>query len=563
MSTTPVQVLANALPIIEVSMVESRLVRDYLAGAPALASFFSGHPRDADAFRRKAAEVDRRLDAAARGRVAAAFRPLSENAVRKLARILAGDGYMVTTGQQTGLFTGPLYTVHKALSAMRLAAELETLLDRPVLALFWCAADDHDWAEVNHVSVLDGQRYVQRIGLPDDPDAPAMAMSHRPIPASIGVALDELSAALPRSPWGDACLQRLRAAYRPGRSMAEAFEDALAAVLEGMDVALVSSAHPLVKRHSLPVVRRALVDWAAQERAVAGQTARLEAAGYPAQVAVAEGASNVFLQTEAGRDRLVRDGDAWMLRRARRRFAESELLERLEREPGNFSPNVLLRPVVESSLFPTVAYVGGPAETSYFAQIGCLFLAHGILPPLASPRHSVTLVDPKAAALLERNGLDPRSVRLPFAELVARVVKEELPVEVGAALERLRERVGASFDELAAAASALDPTLAGPLRGARHRALARAADLEKKILHHARLRQASRFEQVRRAAAALYPAAPQERVLNVFPYLAEYGPRLLEAVLRGMAVELNGRYPEYGVTCNDDALAAPEKGGIA
>ena len=564
MSAPPAARELQGLPAVRVARASSPLVRDYLAGATALAPFYSGHPHDPAAYRRKAAEVDRRLDAAARTRVRDAIRPLSEGAESRLAHVLAGDGYFVTTGQQTGLFTGPIYTVAKALSAIRLAAELESLLGRPVLALFWSAADDHDWAEVDHVSVIDAQNHVQRIALPPAPDAPPLAMSHRPLPAAIGPALDELRAALPDTPYRDALMHRLRQSYRPGRAMAVAFEETLAGVLEGLDIALVSSAHPLVKQHSAPVIARALREPEAQEQLVERQTRRLTDVGYPAQVGLAPGASNVFLQTDAGRDRLVRERAGWLLRRTRQRFEDAELRARLDAEPAAFSPGVLLRPVVESALFPTLAYVAGPAETAYFAQLGCLFLGHGILPPVVVPRHVVTVIEPGVARALARQGVTLEEVHRPFEEVVARLVKEELPTGLSASLAELQRTTAQAFDDVARSAGDLDAHLAGPVAAARNRGLGLVRDLERRIERQVRRRQQTRFEQLRRAAANLYPDdAPQERVLNLLPYLARYGPALLRQMLEGMTLALDQSHPDYGVECNRDALAAARNDGIA
>lgn len=562
MSTTPAQVSAAQQPAIEIAEpAGSALLRDYLAGAAALAPFYFGHPADPGAYRRKAAEVDARLGAAARARVADAFRPLSTGAARRLERILDGAGCFVTTGQQTGLFTGPLYTILKALSAVRLAQALESVLDRPVSALFWCAADDHDWAEVNHAHVIDGANYVQRITLPDDgPEVPPLAMSHRVLGPEAETAIERLAAALPETEFRAERLAALRNAYAPGRSMAAAFEDALADVLAGQDLVLVSAAHPLVKQHARPLLQRALADAAGQERAVATQTERLVAAGYAAQVSVAAGASNVFRQDERGRDRLVRDGEDWLLRRTRRRMGAATLLEELDGQPGAFSPNVLLRPVVESALFPTVAYVGGPAETGYFAQIGCLFREHGIEPPVVYPRVGVTLIEPRVRKVLEKFSLGVPELRRPFEEVAAQLVREQMPAEVTNALASLRTGLTEGYARLAAAASAIDPTLAGPLATTRNQALAQSADMEKKIRHHLRQRNETRLEQIRKAAVHLYPeGAPQERVLNVYPYLVRYGPGLIGALLERIPVRLNAQGPTGwdGLRCAAGLPAAP------
>ena len=552
MSRSAVEVLAGELPGIAVApLAGPRLLQDYLAGEPAAAPFYGGHPADPAAYRRKAAEVDARLDARSRQRLALSFRPLGSSAERKLQQVLAGRGYFVTTGQQTGLFTGPLYTIYKALSAIRLAASLEALLGRPVLALFWSAADDHDWDEVSHVTVLDAAGYPLRIALGSRADDVPHSMSGRFLDGSAGLAIDQLRELLPATIFRDGYVQRLRAAYAAGRTMADAFEDALAAALEGQEIALVSSSHPLVKQHAAPILRAALEQAARDERLIAGQTERLLLGGYHAQVSVAPATSNVFFSDGQGRDRLVRERGRWVLRRSRRTMGDEEVRSRLATEPASFSPNVLLRPVVESALFPTLAYVGGPAETSYFAQIGCLFLAHGIMPPVMYPRHSVTLVEPSTARALSKFDMELAQLRQPLETLLDGVVRRDLPLDVMRELERLRSGIALGFEALAAAAERVAPGISVVLAGERRQALGRVAALEKRIVRHARRAQAARLEQLRRAATLVQPnGAAQERTLNTFHFLARYGPELIGRLLAAFKVEIGANHPEFaGVNC--------------
>jgi bacillithiol biosynthesis cysteine-adding enzyme BshC len=566
MSRSVVPVLAEKLPGVVVSTAHGpRLLRDYLAGETAAGAFYGGHPGDPAAYVRKAAEVDARLDPASRSRLAAGIRPLSPSAGSKLAQVMAGRGYFVTTGQQAGLFTGPLYTILKALSAIRLAGALEALLARPVLALFWSAADDHDWDEVAHATVLDENGYPARIELAGrSPEAPH-PMSRRVLDGSASLALDRLRGLLPATVFRDGYLPQLRTAYASGRTMAAAFEDTLAAVLAGQEIALVSSADPVVKQHSASVVRDALEHAERDEQQVARQTERLVRAGYHAQVSVAARASNVFFSDEEGRDRLVRQGDGWITRRTRRHFSTAELRTRLDDEPAAFSPNVLLRPVVESALFPTLAYVGGPAETSYFAQIGCLFRAHGIMPPVVFPRHSVTLVEGATSRALDRFGMELAQLSQPLEELLDGVIRRELPPQVTEELERLRGAADRGLDALGEATAALAPGARASIAGTRRQVLAQLTAVEKKIVQHARREQAVRLEQLRRAAIQVYPGGqPQERVLNAFHFLARYGPELLARIAAALPHPIGTAHTAFaGVECGEPPLAAPSWRGIA
>jgi bacillithiol synthase len=525
------------------------LVQDYLAGAPPLSRFYAGHPADPEAYRRKAAEVSARLGAAARARVAPAIEPLGDAADR-LRRITAGDGFFVTTGQQPALFGGPLYTLYKTLAAIRLAESLEGLLGRPVLALFWIGADDHDWDEASGAALLDGRGYARALRVQAPTDVPPLPLSERPWGSGIESAVAEFAALLPDGPLTADVAQHVRDAYTPGDTVAASFTATFRFLLRDQRIALVNSAHPALRQAAAPVLRADAARWHEHGQGIERQSARLAAAGYDVQVAVTDGAANIMLLDELGRDRLVRGSGGWVTRRERRPIADGELLRRIEQEPERFSPNVLLRPVVESALFPTLAYVAGPGELKYFAQIGCLFRAHGMLPPVVVPRPSVRLVEPAIARTLDRLGLQPDDVAQPYDHVAARVTRSGLPAAVPAALERLRSMLRDGYADLAAAATPIDPSLVGPLASARNASLVQLAEAERRIERRFRRRNDVLMEQVRRATASLQPdGAPQERVLSPLPFFARYGRPLIAAIRDALDLEPRGSVDWDGPGC--------------
>ena len=220
------------------------LIRHYLAGDPVLAPFFAGSPFDPAAFRRKAEEVRARFDTPALEAMAGAVHPLGDGAREKLGRVARGDGFVVTTGQQPGLFGGPLYTVSKALTAIALARRLEAILEAPVLALFWVASDDHDWEEANHVHVLDPANTLHRLALEGDPDS-TRSMGRRPLESGAEKPLDELAQMLPPSEFTPHVIKRLRDAYASG-TVARAFRGVLADLFDVcLSQCLVGSLSPL------------------------------------------------------------------------------------------------------------------------------------------------------------------------------------------------------------------------------------------------------------------------------------------------------------------------------
>lgn len=529
----------------------SRLLDDYYEQADALAPFFAGSPWDPDAYRRKAAEVDRRFDAAAREDAAAAIRATSAEARDRLDRIRDGDGLVVTTGQQAGLFTGPLYTVYKTLTAVRLARTLEKVLDRPVAPLFWIASDDHDWAEVNHAHLLDRRNRLRRIETEGEPGEPPRSMARRRLGPGVEAAVAELARVLPDTEFSRELLETVARAYRPERSVADAFGELIATLFQRFDLLLVDPSHPAVKRRAATVIERELAHAEEHGERLAEQTRRLEDAGYARQAPVLAGATNVFYEDERGRERVLRTADGWRLRRTRRILGESELRGRLEEEPERFSPNVFLRPVVEAAVFPTVGYVAGPGELGYYAQIGCLYEAHGIGMPLIFPRAGVTLIEEKIRKVLDKFDLEPDDLRPPLHEVAARVLREQLPADVRGALATWRARLDEAADGLVDAATSIDPTLRGPIHGVRNAAHIELNELERKIVRRVEAQDDIALRQLEKARVNLYPNSKrQERVLNVLQYLTRYGGARLDDIAESIEAEIRSVAPVWaGVQC--------------
>jgi len=517
-------------------LVGSALARDHLAGANQLSPFFSGHPFDLVTYQAKIEDLDRRFGAERRRQLASLIRATSRGAEERLHEVVAGDGFFVTTGQQPGLFGGPLYTVHKILSAIHLAAALESELGRPVVPLFWVASDDHDWEEANHLHLIDRGNELRWLGLEGEEEV-ARSMRRRLLGPEIEGVIDDFIGALPSREFADELIELLREAYRPDQTVAGAFTELIAQLFAPFDLLLVDGGAPGVKELSLDLLEAELEAGAEHERLLESRAEALAGLGYQVQVPILPGAINIFYEDEGGRDRLYRDGEGFMTRGSARHFTRAELRRLMRDEPQAFSANVLLRPVVESHLFPTLAYVGGPGEVSYFAQLSELFRAHQIEPPVVFPRFSVTIVEGKVRQTLDRFGLEIPELAAPFHELSTRVVRDEMPTEVRERLDELRCRIEDGYALLEEPALQIDPMLAGPLQSGRNASLGRLRKVEKKIIRHLKLQKELDLRRLEIARTHLFPGGqPQERLLNIIQYLARYGQELLPALGAGLEV---------------------------
>ncbi|HTC23500.1 MAG TPA: bacillithiol biosynthesis cysteine-adding enzyme BshC [Gemmatimonadales bacterium] len=444
-------------------------------------------------------------------------------------RLEAPGVLVVTTGQQPALFTGPLYTIHKALSAVALADVLEHQWGRPVVPLFWVAGDDHDYAEANHAEWLGADGAVTGAGLsPRAPDARLTPMYREPLGPGVSEALAVLERDLPPSEFREPTLEWLRRHFRPEATVAGSYAGALAELLAPFGVLVFDSTHRAVKQRAAPLLLRALSLASELEAALAAQADALTAAGTDSGMAIGVGATLVMLECRMGRDRLMRQGSAFATRRGKVAHQLTELETLAAREPERFSPNVLLRPVVESALLPTVAYLGGPGELRYLALTPPIYDLMGVEAQRALPRWSGVLVEPRVDRVLEKFGVSLSELMQPPGPLEARIVRSQLPEGAAVALAALREAIEREYGALGQAAVEIDPTLEKPVQGAKHQALSGVQDIEKKLLHHLKKRQETELGQLARARAAVWPQGkPQERVLNVAPFLARYGPSLL------------------------------------
>jgi bacillithiol synthase len=505
----------------------SPLVGDYLADRGDAGRFYATRFDRPEDFRDLAALAGSRFDATALGHAADLVRPVSPAAAERLERFRREGGVMVTTGQQAGLFGGPIYTVTKALSAARLADELEALLDVPVVPVFWVASDDHDWEEVRRQRVVDARGRMHVLEL--DAGGSGLPVAAIPLPPEVAELGDEVRKILgAMSP----SLEEAIAAYRPGRGTAEAFRDFLHALLGSFDLCTIDAAEPALKRAALPVLRREIEHRTDHEEALRGRAGELAAAGYPVQVPVLERAANLFLVHEGRRQRLEESPRGWLAPVTSGRFSPEELLALLDAHPDRFSPNVLLRPVVEASVLPTIAYVGGPAEVAYLAQAAPLFYALGVAQPVAVPRISVELWPEEARAARSRLGISRDDLDRPLAEVTARLAERRLPTEAAAALSGLRSAVADGFVALMdAAPGGPSGGATGPLGASRNRILAELARAERRLRGAVRASDGDLLRDLSVLFGHLRPEGrPQERAVGILPYVATDGAALLDRI---------------------------------
>lgn len=520
----------------------SPLARDYATDFPRLAAFFAGNPADADAWRDIAARVlaHPAHDASRRSRLAAVLAAQQEARsapapARDAAARLAEPGTAaIVTGQQAGLFGGPIYTWLKALSAIALARQTTRDHGVPAVPVFWVEAEDHDWAEVRSCTVVTADDTVTTITAADPAGAGTQSVGSLRLDASIGEAIAALEQALPPTPFTADLLDTLRRCYAAGAGMGRACAQWLEAVLGPYGLVVFESDDPAAKPLVADLFAAEITSAPRTSSLGAAAGAALQGLGYHAQVEPGAQAAALF-EHRGARLGITVEGD--QARVDQTVTTRQALAARAATAPEDFGPSVLLRPLVQDSLFPTVCYVGGPGELAYFAQLKEIYAAHGLPMPLLQPRLSATFVDSNAARFLAKHQLALDVLSAQDERLLNDLLAAQLPASIEQAGEAAEGAIAAAMDALASAVPAVDATLEGAVRSAAGRMQDDLKKVRGKILQAAKKKDETLRRQFRHAQVQTFPGgAPQERAIGLVALLNRVGPAGADRVLAELPV---------------------------
>ncbi len=431
-----------------------------------------------------------------------AFGSASSPARARLERAAKG-GIVVTTGQQPGLFGGPVYTLSKALTALALADDLEKVTGLPVAPVFWAATDDADFAESSSVVVPSGEGAIElRVQKRDDVQRP---LTDEPLP-EIHAALDEFLRGVGSSS-NSQVVELVRDAYTRAGTVGGSYVMLLRGILEPIGIAVLDAAHPQVRQAGHPLLVLALERAEGVAERLAVRNSEIKAAGFKVQVREVKGRSLVFRYSSEGKERIS--------------IAHALVSSALK--PGELSATVLLRPIMERAILPTAAYVAGPAEVAYFAQVSAVADALGAKQPIVVPRWSGTILEPRVDRILERYKLKPEDFADPHA-LETTQARASIPERVQTLLASMRQSTASiAADSLSDDKLAPEAVLTGLQRDLNHR----IDRFERRVAAAVKRDGTQELRDLQAARASLYPLGkPQERAVSFVALLARYGNEL-------------------------------------
>jgi bacillithiol biosynthesis cysteine-adding enzyme BshC len=518
-----------------------RLAADYAYDFGGLAPFFSGNPADraawtsaiggAQAHPRKRAEIAAVLAAQQSRRDAPAP---AIDAARKLAdpRTVA-----IVTGQQAGLFGGPLYTLLKAVTAIRLAEQVAREHQVPTVAVFWIDSEDHDWSEVRSCTVFDDTLTPRSISLPTElmlEPAPVAAVR---LDDSINTALEELERVLAPTEFRSQLLADLRACYAPGSGMADAFGRWLERVLGDRGLIVYDGSDPDAKPIASTVFRRELSAPGETFKRAERAGADLAGRGYHAQVQPFDAGAPALFVLDGGRQPIRRQDGRLLI--GDHTYTAASLAEEAAEHPAGFSPNVLLRPIVQDTLFPTICYVAGPNELAYLGQLRSVYEYFGVPMPLMYPRVTATLVDAGALRFLTKYQVPIESMQPRDEAALNELLKSQLPANVEASFEAATAAIESQMARVIKALPAVDPTLEGAAKTTLAKMQKDLESLHGKMIQAAKRRDETLKRQFLRTRSLVYPDGhPQERAISFVSFLNQYGPALVDRLMAELPLDV-------------------------
>jgi|GEM_PF-136499 len=518
------------------------LVQDYTNGSDALRDFFQNDFRSSTSARHLSS-VEGGVDSALVDEMQRYNELLGadELALNNVAALRERDAVAVVTGQQAGVFTGPLYTVYKALAAVQLSERYRSELGRKSVPIFWVAADDHDFEEIRSIQFVDWQARVKTLSYASQ--EAFEGLSAFDIPAD-GARLGELVRTLDEETLDHErkkeIVSFLHDSVTGKGSLADWFGSLILRMFRDTGLVVFFAHKPRARQLAAQVLTEEIRSPGATTEMINKTSRKLASLGYPSQIEKKPNETHFFLYLNGKRRKVLFERDRYYLPDEDTSIDQAEMGQICESEPDRLSPNVVLRPVVQGAILPTLDYVAGPGEIGYWAQLRGVFERFGVPMARVFPRPHVVLVTGRCAKLIERHNVDLDRL---VAGQAASVVEENSGAQNSAGervLSGLSDGIVSQFDRYLAEISAVDASLGASAAKLKLKIEYELEKLNRKAGAARERRTEQSLGETGELSANLLPNnKPQERVFNIFPYLMESGwtliPRLMQNVDVGRA----------------------------
>ena len=454
-----------------------------------------------------------------------------------IEKLLQPDCYTVFTGQQIGLFGGPLYTLYKSLTAIKLAEKLSEDLKIKVVPVFWMATDDHDFDEISHCYFIDKQNKLVKLEYKPHKAWHGFPASQIVLDENVNQAFEILASASKEAGYSGEVKQKLKEFYLPGQHYYQAFAHWLNRLLGKFGLVILNPADIRFKTLLKPVFQAELQKNGNLQSLIEETSQRIEGLNYHRQVHKKPGLTNLFYHTPR-RMHITKQNGRFCWDGSDQSVSSLDLEKLIDSAPQNFSANVLLRPLLESFLFPNLAHVAGPSEIAYFAQIKSLHQELGVTMPVVYPRKSFTLVEPETKKILDQHKISPQDVMQNVEQVYNRIIQEKIPADAEKKLERTQDELKQKVLDLGLEILRIQPGLKQNLEFTQTKIDFEFNKFKEKFFQAYKKQFKQIKDELYQVRDFIYPEGTfQERIFNSAYFTSRYGYEFADFLYRNLDLD--------------------------
>lgn len=473
--------------------------------------------------------------------------PVLEN----ISKLKSENGFAVITGQQAGVFGGPLYTIYKIITTLKLTDRLdEEYPDYDFVPCFWMEVDDHDFEEINHIHFFNKQNELRHLELSEDSGDALKPIHLRQLNSEISAWKAVFEEEFHPTEFLDDILEMFFNAYSAPQTYADAFARLILRLFGEQGLVVVNPADPEMKELGQGLFQKVLEEPAHIQKQLEERNRSLKQSGLPQQIQFQPDQTLLFYVDDGNRRvRINADKNGDFLLKYKiggEKLARSTLMNIIEEAPQRFSANVALRPLLQDAILPTVGYVAGPAEVAYFAQISTLYRYFDQTMPIIYPRHRLTIIESKIQRLIDKLEIDAEELfqhRSDYAEVF---IRQKQNAAVFGEIENIREEISNQLKRLQEIVAETDPPLVNAIEKTEQKTRSNIEQVVGKITNSLKQKEATEMEQLKRTLLFLFPDDNfQERVINIIYFLIKYGPDFTVNLYRELPLHTGPHYLVY------------------
>jgi bacillithiol biosynthesis cysteine-adding enzyme BshC len=465
----------------------------------------------------------------------------NEKSAANIELLQEENTFAVVTGQQVGIYTGNIYTIYKTITAIKLAGELKEKFPQfNFVPVFWLESEDHDLEESNHIHLINRQNELVRIGYDEIvPDEDVSNRNTKPVgslkfDSKINEINEQLASALMDTEYKPKILEKINSFYREGNDYKTAFAEFMNWIFKDHGLVFIDCSDTEIKKLLTPVFEKELNSSPKMCEAIINTSAELEK-HYDLQVKPK--VINLFYIHNGNRLLIEpREGNRFALRNSKRRFEQEELMKILFENPENFSPNVVLRPLCQDYLLPTIAYIGGPSEVSYFAQLKPAYEHYDITMPIIYPRASVSLVESKINKFLKNYEINFEDI-FDHKKLLSKVVEKISEVKIEDEFSKFYDDINRVFYDMKNMTANVDKTLLNTVDSQKEKVIQSLEIFKSKLTNAQAKKSETTTTQLDKVTNNIYPKGSlQERMINIAYFLNKYDEQVIKKLFEELDI---------------------------